>query len=70
MTEPTNESRAERIRPALELMDEPENAVRDLLANIMHFCRIEGTHDFETELEAAQGHFWAEVDEEEAENDD
>ncbi len=34
-----------------------ENAVRDLLCDLLHYCDRHGEIDFETELEIAKTHF-------------
>lgn len=32
----------------------PETAMQSILIDMMHYCDATGTHDFETELEAAR----------------
>ena len=54
---PTNEDRAARAAAALEQYAEP--LVRDLLADIMHYCQKSGI-SFDAELESASLHFDAE----------
>ncbi len=69
MTEPTNEDRAEWARKALATFmfttgSEREDAVCDLLADLMHYCRLNDI-DFEDELRRGRVHFEEEVSEEE-----
>jgi hypothetical protein len=65
MTEPTNATRAELGRIAIETNPETErtSCVCDVLANIMHYCDREGI-DFYAALHSAERHYDAEKNEE------
>lgn len=73
MTEPTNDERANRIPPALLAYEEAkgdgngipdETSIRDLLADLMHYCR-KNDLNFNQELRFAAENFEIEVNEEE-----
>lgn len=66
--EPTNKDRAEWGKQALDAFavatgSEPETIVCDLLADLMHYCRLNNI-DFEAELHLGERHFDEEVEEE------
>ena len=64
----TNAKRAARAGAALDaymaLYSDPENALTDLLADLVHHAARTG-QDFEDALETARGHDLAELDEDE-----
>jgi hypothetical protein len=64
-----NIERAERAEYAVQqaaYADDPECVVRDVLCDLMHYCRLVGPRilDFDEELRIARDHFDAEVREE------
>lgn len=67
----TNRDRANWALAALETFrhgvhmkgEDTETVLGDLLADLMHLCRLDG-HDFDAALRAAQEHFAAEIVEE------
>jgi hypothetical protein len=66
--EPTNKDRAEWAHQALEAFEaatgsEGDDAMCDLLADLMHYCRLNDI-SFGDELSRAERHFTEEVDEE------
>ena len=71
MTDISNYDRVGYAQQALELYpfnEDPDSAIVDLLANLMHYCQA-NSHDFEAELKTARMHFGAE-NEDEGENHD
>jgi hypothetical protein len=65
LSEPTNEDRAARAAQILDAYDafeagDSETAIRDLLTDLMHHCRIEKI-DFSIEYRSAQEAYNSEV---------
>ncbi len=63
---PSNDSRAEWASHALDTFQritrtDREDAVSDLLGNLMHYCHLNGL-DFLVELNRGAGHFQAEIE--------
>ena len=59
----TNEGRAVVAEMAMSTLNDQENVVVDLLANIMHYCDQRG-EDFKASLKTASMHFEQEKEEE------
>jgi hypothetical protein len=52
----TNKDRVDIAAAALKSLDDPDTAVRDLLANLMHYCK-KAEISFANELKFAAYHF-------------
>jgi hypothetical protein len=63
-----NEKRADWADKAINTFIEttgtdPEDALSDLLCDIMHWCDIYEAHDFDVALQRAKGHYDYEIEE-------
>jgi hypothetical protein len=61
-----NEKRADWADKAINTFIEatgtdPEDAVSDLLCDIMHWCDLYNEYDFDAELDRARGHYDCEI---------